>query len=290
MGTQSSLSASIAPAGPSVAELARNPDKCIELVRPHTQGLEENDLISYFTDPMATSAQVLSVVERVPALLADMRQHTPTYDRSQIELLAPAAVALAHLHGRSLSTSAASTSAANDKLELAAKTRASLHLSAAFVADRGLVSPATVERLQRMGNGYNDTSAAILGYVQLHMNAQGQVVDRSPTSREELDAAREQAMELAAIGAGRSARDQDDASLVDEKRRVYHFVVTTYNKLRSVVRYLRYELDDAETFTPSLGNKSPKRAAKSEEPVAPTPVPSDPTGPAGPSDESPLEE
>lgn len=292
MESSSSLDASIELAGPSVDELARNPDKCIDIIRPHIEALAADSLIGYFNDPLVTAAKVMAAMPRVRSLEAQMAQHAPTYDRSVIDLLPPAAIALADLHGRTLSADGPSNDAGK-QLEDGAKTRASLHLSAAFLANKGLASASALERIQRLGNGYNDTSAAILAYIQLHFDSLGRLVERSPTTREELDAARQEAIDLASVGVSRANRDENDASLADQKRRVYHFIVTTYNKLRSVTEYLRYEAGDAETFTPSLGNKYPKRGAKpepSEEPVAPARVPADPSVPAGPSDENPLEE
>ena len=295
MGTHSSREPSRELAGLSVAELARNPDKCIEMIRPHTSALDASTLTNYFSDPMATAAQVLSLITRLQSLEGAMREHTPTFDRSRIELLAPAAVALAQLQGRSLSASAQGAVEASEMLDRAAKTRASLQLSASFLVSKELASAAAVERLQRIGNGYTDTSAAILGLVEMHFDEHGRLIDRSPATREELDAARQQAIELAALGQGRNVRGEDDVALAEEKRRTYQFVVGTYNKIRSVVQYLRYEFEDADDYAPPLGNKpNARRSAKSEAPEDPAPAhpsaPAEPSAPVAPSRENPLEE
>jgi|LNFM01.1.fsa_nt_gb hypothetical protein len=165
------------------------------------------------------------------------------------------------------------------------ETRKSRHRSPALAS---AISTAAIERIQRMHHGYSDTSAAILGYVELHFDARDNLRDRSPLNRDELDAARQQAIELASSGASRNARDEDAARLADDNRRAYHLAVTTYNKVRSVTQFLRYDSRDADDFAPPLGNKPySKRAAKSAETVERTPSPTQPVGPAI---EPPLEE
>lgn len=245
-----------------LAEMARRPDECLEAIMPALRALEATTLIHYFTDSITASGQVLAKIERIRSLDAAMRDELPRFDRSLVASLGPYAIALALLHGQT-EARRAPVEGGRERLAAARKLRARLHLSAAFLVESGSISPNVLARIARLGHGYTDTSEAILGYIEAHFTKGKALLPRSPSTREELDQAREDAIELVAKRVESMQRDPGNVERADLERRAYHLLVTTYNKVRSAVLFLRYDFGDADAFAPALGQRarSPRRAS-----------------------------
>jgi hypothetical protein len=128
----------------------------------------------------------------------------------------------------------------------------------------------------------------------------------APLSAQQLDEARKEAMELGFHAAGRKDRPEDDATLTDRRKRAYTLAVKTYNRVRSVVAYVRFEQEDADAIAPSLGNRPFSKSSRQEAERAdndppsekPSEKPSDKRSdkpasltpaPIGPANEDPLE-
>jgi hypothetical protein len=206
---------------------------------------------------------VLAHIERIRSLDGAMRDELPRFDRSLVASLGPYAIALAMLHGQT-QAKRVDGGGGRERLAAARKLRARLHLSAAFLAESGSISPNVLARIARLGHGYTDTSEAILGYIEAHFAKDETLFARSPSTREELDQARKEAIELVTKRVDSMRRDPGDLERADLERRAYHLLVTTYNKVRSAVQFLRYDFDDADTFAPALGQRvrSVRRASR----------------------------
>jgi hypothetical protein len=80
---------------------------------------------------------------------------------------------------------------------------------------------------------------------------------------------------------GRQSTQVADAA--DQRQRAYTLLLKTYDQVRRVVTFLRWESEDAEKFAPSLWAGRGGRGSKSDDasPEEPTPTPA--ASPAAPS-------
>lgn len=284
----------------SLADFTSNPGKCLALAQPAMDALREDQLVGIYIDPMSAASTIAARSARIRALVPEIRVHAPTFPVESIEMLEPAAAALAFLHARSLGRVVGSKDAGDRLARLLAK-KEPLALSARFCLKFSGIDDGPVDRMLRTSNGYADTVSMVLGLVALHFDDEGNPRPRAPLTVAELDEYRRDAMELGFFSAKRG-EPTADPKLLEQRQRAFSLAIRCYNKARSVISYLRYEQGDADEIAPAIANRPGAKSAKSEqpdEPIAPIepskreePV-AGPTGgiapaPIGPVDEDPL--
>jgi hypothetical protein len=279
---------------PPPGAFSLDPEEFLAITREPMRALRDEQLLTLFTDPMATAATIAAKALRIRAMSAEIAAHAPTFPKATLALLEPAAATLAHLHGLSLGQTRRPNEAP-ERLEKAVVRREVLYNSAKFVAIANDLDAAPLERLHAASNGYTDTSSAMLGYIAMHYDESGALRARSPLSAAELDEARKEAMELAFYAGVRDDR-ADEAALADQRRRAYTLAVNTYNKVRSVISYIRYDFGDADSIAPALGNRPYSKSSKGPRDEKDEPADDDAAAgtalkpaPIGPVDEDPIE-
>lgn len=286
-------------ANSSLADFTSNPSTCLALVQPELDALREDQLIMIYADPMTTSSSIAARSARIRSIVPEIRVHAPTFDLRTIDMLEPAAAALAYLHARCLGRVEGSKEAAERLAALQSK-KEPLELSARLCLQFAGLDSSAVDRLLRASNGYTNTASTILALVELHYDEHGHVRPRAPLTVAELDGYRRDAMELGFFSAKRKEPTVDPA-LMAQRLRAFSLAIRCYNKARSVLAYVRYEQGDADEIAPPIANRVTKssKSEQPDEPIAPIepskreePV-AGPTGgiapaPIGPVDEDPL--
>lgn len=214
-------------------------------------------------------------VKRIMALKAQCIEELPKADASVFDVLESQALGLSYAQGRHQSAKRPSLPLP-DLSARGAQTHDILSTGIAFAIKRGLLSPQMTRDL-RGPVGYKNLASDLVALVALYRDNDAQLAGRTGVTKEDVDEAESLAYQLLGAIGEREHQSVTVAETSDARQRAFTLFMTTLDRVRRIVHYLRWHEGDADQIAPSAyaGRKRGKDSdLLSEEPP-------DQTGSAG---------
>jgi hypothetical protein len=256
-----------AAAKPASLDIAR---AAFQTMRPRYLALATSDLVAVNTDVPAAVSIVLGALPHLRALRSQIVEELPKFPVHYLDELETIALAAWFAHLRTLPANDRPDAVATLLAE-ATPLRKGLLVAAVALADRGLLSQATVDQIQS-GQGHLDTANDLVALAALFHEAWPRVQGKTAVTEEEIARAASLGPQLiAALGMRDNPLPGANEDLADLRVRAFSLLVRAYDECRHASRYLRRHEPDPDALTPSIyaRNTRVRRAAR-EEPEGPS--------------------
>lgn len=246
---------------------ATDPATAFAQVSSLIEAVPEDQLVVINVDIPMVAALVLARASRLQTLVESASKQVPPFEVARFGRLPTVALALIHAHASYMIAAAPVVDDLAALQESGQTLRARLTEDAMYLVKKGALQASQLDQIKGI-LGYRNLAVDLLALVQL-FRTDAAVGPKSWASEEDLGKAE-------AVGArilqALTARDQlaaasAKAGLVRQK--AYSLLFHEYDDIRSVVSYLRWKQDDADSFAPSLF--SARRTSRRDRTAPPAP-------------------
>ncbi|HKO53020.1 MAG TPA: hypothetical protein VJV79_35165 [Polyangiaceae bacterium] len=198
------------------------------------------------------ASAMATVLEALPKIFAYREQAAklPDFDISDLDQLQVRTFALGHAHAKFVAASAPPEALAGLN-EQGVKLRDTMYSDAVALSHRGLISGARIAKFR--GNaGYKNLALSLLGLATLLRDSWDEIASRSGLQLDELDEAERLGRQLLDAVALREQARALVAELQVQRQRNFTLFSRSYNQVRRVICYLRWNHNDGDQICPSL--------------------------------------
>lgn len=248
------------------------------------QSVPDAELIHINIDIPTAVTTVLGTLPEIRALRPQIKAELKGVDLARFDKLERYADALFHAHTLYV-TSLKPVEPLAELVAEATRVRDMLYMDAMALAHRGLLDAQQLRDV-KTGPGYRPLAVDLSSMVAVFRATWDTLKAKTAVSPSELALAESLAKRLLnAIG---QRETQNVAEVAAIRQRAFSLFVRTYDQMRKVVSFLRWDVGDAERIAPSLYASRMARKKGEREPAegAEEPTPSTSTGNAKPGDEA----
>lgn len=265
--------------------------------------LSPNDLVPVNTDIPSAVTTILGVVSRLSSLREEIAAKLPS-DVGQVDKVTTYAHALSHAHSVYYAASAP-FEPLPELAEQATKCRDVLLADAKALAIHGLVDPKPLAELKG-GPGYLNIATDLSVLARIFRERWPAIVGVTPLTPSNIEEAERIFQQINQAYGERTQQPAEVAKVTEDRQRAFTLLVRTYDQVRKLTTYVRWEKGDADKIAPSLwanrgrsgmssaSNKTEPASAEPAPNAAPTatatPIPTPPVAPAGHPGSSPFAE
>jgi hypothetical protein len=260
--------------------------------------LSPNDLLLVNLDVPLAVTTVLGAMPKMKIIRAEAATKLPADIVEHIDHAETYARALGYAQTVFLAASRP-TEILPELAERAFKLRDLLLTDAKALAQRGMLDAKPLTDLKG-GPGYLNIASDLGVLVRMLRERWSTVATKTAIQPAELDEAEHIFEQITDAYAGRNRQSDEVAAMSDDGQRAFTLLVKTYDQVRRAATFLRWDMNDADKFTPSLwagrGTRTdlttkpeaPATAAAPTNPTTPPPAPSAPSAPVGHPGSSPF--
>jgi hypothetical protein len=228
-----------------------------ERVLPTLSKMRKRSLLPVNVDPITAASTIRAALPNVKALLELIKNELPSFDPTLIEKLDQYTLALIHAQRRCICAKQP-PERMKELIEQVRDIREQLQSDISCLAKRGLVKDYRRSAL-RASTSYRNLASDVLTLAELFRKNWAKVSRRSAVTVEELNQAEALANDLIVILGLRDRSPEVVADAALERQRIYTLCHTTYDQVRKVITFVRWEHGDANKLAPSLHGKRRKR-------------------------------
>lgn len=221
--------------------------EALELVRPELSDLSRNELVPPNLDILEVVNIVFKALPGIEAMLPEIADQLPRFDRSQLHRLRLYAAALYAADRECKLRRLRAPNARQLLTPQARQHRAALIATVNSLVGHGLVAPPYLS----CANGYANLASDLECLVAVLLEAFPRIHDKCAYTQPELESIRQLALELLREPADTDFGARQNAA-IDTRTRVFTLLMRTYSDVRRAVIYLRTPCGDAEAYVPSL--------------------------------------
>src|SRR5512145_56338 len=226
-----------------------NTDEAYARVLPRAMEVRPDAVLVINLDIMTSVFTALSVLERLPPFLDEIRK-LPNFDFENVDNLRDYVLAM---YAAQLRYTFASTPAEDlpTLLQEASEWRDILMADAKALVARGHLQADLLKELIGT-HGYRNVAVDLSALTTILKRGWSQFEGQIGLKKEELAEADRVALRLAAAAAHRQNSPEKVAEVADIRQRVFTLFYLAYNQVRRAIGYLRWDAGDANEIAPSL--------------------------------------
>jgi hypothetical protein len=293
--TQTSIPAvgASAPAAPTVGATAPTAEPTTGLLYrdayqralPASKAIAQDELLPVNVDVPSAVITAAGALPEILALRAQVVEELPKFDISYFDLLETHALAAGQAHMQFLGASGP----AEDLIALNAEgtaLRDTLYSDAVALSNRGIMNGEKLGAFKG-ATGYKNVAFDLMGLATLLRENWAQISGKTALQLSELDRADVLGKQLTDAVGAREQAPAVTAEVAVQRQRNFTVFSRTYDQVRRVISYLRWNEDDVDSIAPSLyagrgGSRRKDVPASTDVPPAAgvTPAPVAPVGSA----------